>query len=143
MKAASLVLALSMGLGATVAVYANTDEAEPAHAGHAMHHPGAEFSVEHAAMHNLIVAALSVKTGRSQDEIAKLFEQQGHSPEVLKQLGVDEDTMHGLMINAHKALVERMLTANLITPDQAQKLRDAPLPLHHHPDREHGGAEPQ
>jgi hypothetical protein len=146
MKAFRLFLAGAFGLAATALVYAQQDQelggGEPAHASHAGHMHGPAFSVEHAAMHNLVVAGLAVKTGRSPDDIAKLFEK-GHPPEVAKQLGLDEEAMHGVFANAHRTLIDRMLTARLITPDQAEQLRAAPLPMHGHEMHEHETHEAQ
>jgi len=144
MKVLSFVTVGVMGLAAATVVFAHPEgSSESAHAQHAAHHHGA-FSAEHMAMHNLIVAAVATKTGRSQDDIAKMFEQdQGHPQDVGKQLGLDEDAMRGIFVNAHRTLIERMQAARLITPDQAEKLKAAPMPMHHSEAQAHGTGDSQ
>ena len=138
MKALRIVTGGILALTATSLVYAIGDEiSAPVHAQHAAHMHHAQFSAERAAMHNLILGALVAKTGRAPDDIAKMFEE-GGPPEVAKQLNLSEDDMHSIVTNAHRTLVERMQAARLITPDQAEKLKAAPLPMHHHGDAERG-----
>jgi hypothetical protein len=141
MKPFTCVIAAALGVSAMAFAYANEDAADSAHARHAAHMHHSQFSAEHAAMHNLIVAALAVKTGRSQDDIAKLFKDNA-PPDVGRQLGLDEDAMHTIFANAHRTLIERMQAARLITPDQAEKLKAAPLPMHGEA-HEHGTREVQ
>lgn len=87
-------------------------------------------SVEFAAMHNIMAELLSAKTGKTQAEIAALFDAGGPHA-VAEKLGLKREDMRELMKEARGTLITRAAAANLITADQAEKLRAAKVEMRH------------
>jgi hypothetical protein len=95
-------------------------------------------SVEFAAMHNIMAELLSAKTGKTPAEIAALFDE-GGPHEVAETLGLKKEEMRALMKEARGTLITRAQAANLITTEQAERLRQAKFEVHHK--RRHGDDE--
>jgi hypothetical protein len=95
-------------------------------------------SVEFAAMHNIMAELLSAKTGKTPAEIAALFDE-GGPHEVAETLGLKKEEMRALMKEARGTLITRAQAANLITSEQAERLRQAKFEMHHK--RRHGDDE--
>lgn len=93
-------------------------------------------SVEFAAMHNIMAELLSAKSGKTPAEIAAMFDA-GGPHEVAEQLGLKKEDMRALMKEARGTLITRAQAANLITTEQAERLRQAKFEVHHK--RRHGG----
>jgi hypothetical protein len=87
-------------------------------------------SVEFAAMHNIMAELLSAKTGKTQAEIASMFDAGGPHA-VADKLGLKKEDMRALMKEARGTLITRAAAANLITADQAEKLRAAKVEMRH------------
>lgn len=88
-------------------------------------------SVEFAAMHNIMGELLSAKTGKTPAEIAALFDEGGPHA-VAEKLGLEKDEMRTIMKEARSTLITRAQAANLITAQQAEKLRVAKVDIHKH-----------
>lgn len=86
-------------------------------------------SVEFAAMHNIMAELLSTKTGKTPAEIAAMFDA-GGPHEVAEQLGLKGEEMRALMKEARGTLITRAQAANLITSEQAERLRQAKFEVH-------------
>ena len=87
-------------------------------------------SVEFAAMHNIMAELLAAKTGKTAAEIAALFDEGGPHA-VTEKLDLKRDEMHALMKEARGTLITRAAAANLITAEQAEKLRAAKVEMRH------------
>ena len=87
-------------------------------------------SVEFAAMHNIMAEALSAKTGKTQAEIAAMFDA-GGPHDVAEKLNLKREDMRALMKEARGTLITRAQAANLITAQQAEKLRQAKVEMRH------------
>jgi hypothetical protein len=87
-------------------------------------------SVEFAAMHNIMAELLSAKTGKTQAEIAAMFDA-GGPHEVAEKLDLKREDMRELMKEARGTLITRAAAANLITAQQAEKLRAAKVEMRH------------
>lgn len=87
-------------------------------------------SVEFAAMHNIMAELLSVKSGKTPAEITALFDEGGPHA-VSEKLNLKRDEMHALMKEARVTLITRAAAANLITAEQAEKLRAAKVEMRH------------
>jgi hypothetical protein len=87
-------------------------------------------SVEFAAMHNIMAELLSARTGKTQAEIAALFDA-GGPHEVAEQLNLKREEMRELMKEARGTLITRAAAAHLITAQQAEKLRAAKVEMRH------------
>lgn len=86
-------------------------------------------SVEHAAMHNIMAGLIASKTGRSEAEVRKLFEDNGPR-EAIDKLGLSRDDLRALREQAHEQLVKKAAEAGLITAEQAARIRAMPRPEH-------------
>lgn len=86
-------------------------------------------SVEFAAMHNIMAELLSAKTGKTQAEIAAMFDK-GGPHEVAEELDLKREDMRDLMKEARGTLITRAAAAKLITAEQAEKLRAAKFEVH-------------
>lgn len=87
-------------------------------------------SVEFAAMHNIMAELLGAKTGKTPAEIAALFDEGGPHA-VAEKLGLEKEEMRALMKEARGTLITRAQAANLITAQQAERLRAAKVEMRH------------
>jgi hypothetical protein len=94
----------------------------PGHMGH--------FSIEHAAMHNIMAEQLSAKTGKTPAEIQALFDKSGPH-ETFEALGLADEDFGPLFQEARKTLITRAQAAGLITAQQAEKMRAAKIEVRH------------
>jgi hypothetical protein len=83
--------------------------------------------LDRMAMHRLLAAEFARRSGRASPEIFALLESRP-PPEVAEELGLDRETARAAMVAARSTLIQRMQDAQLITPEDAQKARAAPLP---------------
>jgi hypothetical protein len=97
---------------------------------HVVHRAMGHSSVEFAAMHNIMAELLSAKTGKTQAEIAALFDA-GGPHEVVETLNLSEEDMRATFKEARGTLITRAAAAKLITPEQAEKLRAAKVEMRH------------
>ena len=87
-------------------------------------------SVEFAAMHNIMGELLSARTGKTPAEIAALFDKGGPHA-VAEELGLKREEMREIMMEARGTLITRAQAANLITAQQAERLRAVKLDVRH------------
>jgi len=89
-------------------------------------HGGA--SVEFVAMHNIMSELLSAKTGKTTAEIQALFDK-GGPHEVAETLNLKHEDLQPLFKQARLTYIDRAQAANLITAQQAEKLRTAKVEM--------------
>ena len=104
---------------------------------HVVRGPMGHASVEFAAMHNIMAELLSAKTGKTQAEIAALFDA-GGPHDVVETLNLSEEDMRATFKEARNTLITRAAAANLITAQQAETLRQARIEMHHKRVDRHG-----
>ena len=126
MKMKPLLMAGLLALGAAGVAIAGAD-GERRVTKHRIH-GGA--SVEFTAMHNIMTELLSAKTGKTQAEISAMFEDGGPHA-VAEKLNLKDGEMKALFREAHGTLITRAVKANLITEQQAVKLREAKIEMRH------------
>ena len=85
---------------------------------------GHHASMERIAVGNVLSADLATRTGKSQDEISAMLKDKGPR-ETAEALGLDRETMHAAMKNAHQTVIDRAVAAQLITAEQATGLAQA------------------
>lgn len=88
---------------------------------------GPPLNLDRVAMNNLIIAALTQRTGRSADELTRII---GDRPphEAAEQLGIDRQTMKAICDQARSTLLDKAVQAQMITSEQAATLKSLPPP---------------
>jgi hypothetical protein len=127
MKIRNLLLGTALAVAAAGAALAGTTEMREKHV--RMQHDG-HASVEFAAMHNIMGELLSAKTGKTQAEIAALFDEGGPHA-VAEKLGLSHEDFAPVFKEARATLITRAAAAGLITAQQAEKLRSAKVEIRH------------
>jgi hypothetical protein len=118
-------------LGTVYAADRPASDGAPAQRGDRGERRGPPVSLERFAMENAIAERLAQQTGRSTSEIAALLAKQ-RPREVAHTLGVDDATMKSLCDAARQSVIAKAQDAQLITADQAAKLKSEPFPRHRH-----------
>ena len=83
-------------------------------------------SLERMAIGNALAAELATRTGRSAEEISAMLKDEGPR-KTAETLGLDRDAMKDAMRSAREKVITQAAQAQLITAEQAQTLKDAPM----------------
>lgn len=119
---AALLAGIALTTAAVHAADAATEEDARPERGHHMRAP----SLERMAIGNAMAAELATRTGRSADEIGAMLKNDGPR-KTAETLGLDRDAMKEAMRNAREKVITQAAQAQLITAEQAQTLKDAPM----------------
>ena len=131
MLARKVIVAGLIALGASgIALAAEKDKRVDEKRVVEIHKVRGHASVEFAAMHNIMAELLAGKTGKTQAEIAAMFDE-GGPHEVAEELGMKKEDMRAVMKEARGTLITRAQAAKLITAEQAERLRKAKMEIHH------------
>jgi hypothetical protein len=132
MLARNFLVAGLLALGAAGLAYAGSGKGGDDERGarREAHKSFGHASVEFAAMHNIMAELLSAKTGKTQAEIAAMFDA-GGPHDVAEKLNLKREDMKTLMQEARGTLITRAAAAKLITAEQAEKLRAAKVEMRH------------
>lgn len=83
-------------------------------------------SLERMAIGNALSAELATRTGRSAEEIGAMLKNDGPR-KTAETLDLDRDAMKAAMRSAREKVITQAAQAQLITAEQAQTLKQAPM----------------
>lgn len=118
---AALLAGIALTAGAAHAADAADADAPPERGQHMRMQ-----SLERMAIGNALAAELATRTGRSADEISAMLKDDGPR-KTAETLGLDRDAMKEAMRSARDKVITQAAQAQLITAEQAQTLKDAPM----------------